>query len=144
MQHSQALYLFNEGRNYQSYRLLGAFAEKGGVTFRVWAPNASRVAVVGDFNDWDGRRHPLHCLGASGVWEGFVAEAQPGSLYRFELTNRATGALLVKSDPYARGFEKRPGSAAYVVPPTAHAWGDADWLAERTTSDWLHFPCNVY
>ena len=144
MQHSQALYLFNEGRNYQAYRLLGAFAENQGTTFRVWAPNASRVAVVGDFNDWDGRRNHLHSLGASGVWEGHVAGAKPGSLYRFELVNRDSGALLVKSDPYARGFEKRPGSAAYVVPPSAHCWGDADWLQVRAERDWLHAPCNIY
>lgn len=141
---SQDLYLFNEGRNYQAYRLLGAHFGEGGTTFRVWAPNAARVAVVGDFNNWDGRVHALHSLGASGVWETQVAEAGPGSLYRFEIHNRHTGALLIKSDPYARGFELRPGSAAYVTAPSAYAWGDGDWLARRAGWDWLRAPMNIY
>ena len=148
MQQSQALYLFNEGRNFQSYRLLGAFAggqeKNGGTTFRVWAPNASRVSVVGDFNDWDGRRNPLVSLGSSGIWEGHVAEAGVNSLYRFELANKDSGALLIKSDPYAHGYEKRPGSAAYVTAPAAHVWHDADWLARRAGLDWLHAPFNIY
>ncbi len=144
MQQAEALYLFNEGRNFQSYRLLGAFAGERGATFRVWAPNASRVAVIGTFNDWNGLAHPLQSLGPSGVWEGFVPGACPGDLYRFQLVNRTTGAVLEKSDPFARGFEIRPGSAAYLTPPSAHAWGDADWLARRAGRDWLHAPCNIY
>ena len=103
MQHADALYLFNEGRNNQAYRLLGAHADVSGTTFRVWAPNAGRVSVVGDFNGWHGDVHPLHPLGESGVWEATVAEAHPGNLYRFEVTNRHTGDKLIKSDPYGRG-----------------------------------------
>lgn len=144
MQHAQALYLFNEGRNTQSYRLLGALPGAAGVTFRVWAPNAARVSVIGDFNGWHGDVHPLQPLGDSGVWETTVAEARPGSLYRFEITNRHTGDKRVKSDPYARGFELRPGSAACVVPPSRHVWKDADWLARRAAWDWLHAPLNIY
>ncbi|NTV09491.1 MAG: 1,4-alpha-glucan branching protein GlgB [Zoogloea sp.] len=144
MQLDDALYLFNEGRNYQAYRLLGAHAGDDGTVFRVWAPNASNVAVIGDFNAWQGERHRMHSLGASGVWEVCVPEAAPGSLYRFELTSRASGAVLVKADPYARGFELRPGSAAYVVPPSAHEWSDADWMARRAGQDWQHAPVNVY
>ncbi len=87
---------------------------------------------------------PLHALGASGVWEVTVPEALPGSLYRFEITNRHTGDKLIKGDPYARGFEHRPGSAAYVVPPSAHAWGDADWLQRRAAWDWQQAPVNIY
>jgi 1,4-alpha-glucan branching enzyme len=141
---SQALYLFNEGRNHQSYRLLGAHFGEGGTTFRVWAPNAARVAVVGDFNGWNGSSHPLRDLGASGVWEATVAAAGPGSLYRFEIVNRNTGALLTKSDPYARGFELRPGSAAYVTAASSYAWGDGEWLERRAGWDWLHAPVNIY
>lgn len=140
----QALYLFNEGRNHQAYRLLGAHCGAEGTLFRAWAPNASRVSVVGDFNDWDGRRHLLRSLGASGIWEGLVPEADAGCLYRFEIVNRDSGQLLVKGDPYARGFELRPGSAAYVVPPSAHAWQDDAWLAQRAHWDWLHSPVNIY
>ncbi len=144
MQHSDALYLFNEGRNFQAWRLLGAHAGETGTCFRVWAPNAAQVSVVGDFNGWNPAAHPLHSLGASGVWEACVADAQPGSLYRFSLTNRDTGEVLVKADPYARGFELRPGSAAYVVPPSAHAWRDAGWLARRAGWDWQRAPVNIY
>jgi 1,4-alpha-glucan branching enzyme len=144
MQSSDALYLFNEGRNYQAYRLLGAHLTPAGTVFRVWAPNAGSVSVVGDFNGWAGGIDVLHSLGASGVWEATVAAAIPGSLYRFEIINRHTGEKLVKSDPYGRGFELRPGSAAYVVPPTGYAWGDGDWLARRATWDWQRAPINIY
>ena len=144
MQHADALYLFNEGRNNQAYRLLGAHADVSGTTFRVWAPNAGRVSVVGDFNGWHGDVHPLHPLGESGVWEVTVAEANPGNLYRFEVTNRHTGDKLIKSDPYGRGFELRPGSAAYIVPPSTYAWGDAGWLQQRAGWDWQQAPVNIY
>jgi 1,4-alpha-glucan branching enzyme len=144
MQLSDALYLFNEGRNNQSYRLLGAHVEAAGTVFRVWAPNASQVAVMGDFNDWQAAAHPMQLLGASGIWEVRVAAALPNSLYRFQITNRDSGAVLVKSDPYARGVEKRPGSAAYVVPPSTYVWSDAAWLHRRASWDWQHSPVNIY
>ena len=144
MQLSDALYLFNEGRNLQSYQLFGAQPVAGGTVFRVWAPNASQVSVVGDFNAWQGGVHPMHSLGPSGVWELVVAEATAGSLYRFEITNRKSGAVLVKTDPYARGFEMRPGSAAYVVPTSQHVWQDAKWLQERASQDWAGSPVNIY
>ncbi len=143
MQLSEALYLFNEGRNFQAYRILGAHPGPGGTTFRVWAPNAAGVAVVGDFNAWDDTAHPLASLGASGVWAGTVAEAKVGSLYRFRVA-LAGGGTAQKSDPYGRGFELRPGSAAYVVAPSAHAWNDAGWLAARAGWDWLHAPMSIY
>jgi 1,4-alpha-glucan branching enzyme len=144
MQHSDALYLFNEGRNLQAYRLLGAHPDATGTTFRVWAPNARQVAVVGDFNDWRPAAHPMQPLGASGVWEVRVAEAVPHSLYRFAITPQTGGGALLKADPYARGFELRPGSAAYVVPPSTHLWGDADWLRQRAAWDWQQAPVNIY
>ncbi|HEX9195144.1 MAG TPA: 1,4-alpha-glucan branching protein GlgB [Azonexus sp.] len=144
MHSSDALYLFNEGRNFQAYRLLGAHPSDGGTVFRVWAPNAGRVSVVGDFNGWRGGVDVLHPLGSSGVWETTVAAAHPGSLYRFEVVNRQSGARLIKSDPYGRGFELRPGSAAYVPFPSDHVWGDAEWLARRAAWDWQHAPVNIY
>ena len=144
MQSSDALYLFNEGRNYQAYRLLGAQLTPAGTVFRVWAPNAGSISVVGDFNGWAGGVDVLHSLGASGVWEATVPAAVPGSLYRFEIINRHSGEKLIKSDPYGRGFELRPGSAAYVVPPSGHAWGDGDWLARRAAWDWQRAPVNIY
>lgn len=144
MQLSDALYLFNEGRNVQSYRFLGAQPGTEGTVFRVWAPNASQVSVVGDFNAWQGGVHRMHSLGRAGVWEVIVPQAVPGSLYRFEITNRDSGAVSVKADPYARGFELRPGSAAYVVAPSQHGWRDLAWMQRRSTWDWQHSPINIY
>jgi 1,4-alpha-glucan branching enzyme len=144
MQPFDALYLFNEGRNYQSYRLLGAHPGGAGTVFRVWAPNAGQVSVVGDFNGWRGGVDTMHSLGASGVWEAMVPGAVPGNLYRFEIVNRHSGETLVKCDPYGRGFELRPGSAAYVVEPSTHCWGDGDWLARRAAWDWQRAPVNIY
>ena len=86
----------------------------------------------------------MHSLGASGVWEAMVPGAVPGNLYRFEIVNRHSGETLVKCDPYGRGFELRPGSAAYVVEPSTHCWGDGDWLARRAAWDWQRAPVNIY
>ena len=144
MKLSDALYLFNEGRNFQAYRLLGAHPGEAGTTFRVWAPNASQVAVIGDFNAWQGKAHRMHELGASGIWELLVPEAAPHNLYRFEITHRDSGDVLIKADPYARGVELRPGSAAYIVPPSGHVWGDDAWLQQRAGRDWQHAPVNIY
>ena len=141
---AHAQYLFNEGRNVQAYHFLGAHPQDGGTAFRVWAPNAAQVSVVGDFNGWQGGVHVMHSLGRGGVWEALVPEAGLGSLYRFEITNRDSGALLIKSDPYARGFELRPGSAAYVVAPSQYRWSDAQWLQQRAAWDWQHAPLNIY
>jgi 1,4-alpha-glucan branching enzyme len=140
---AQDLYLFNEGRNTQAYRLLGAHAAESGVVFRVWAPNARSVAVVGEFNQWNGTVDRLDSLGASGVWSGFVANAAPGQLYRFEIVS-AEGYLLIKSDPYARECELRPANASRIAAPTDYAWGDAEWLQKRGECDWLHAPMSIY
>jgi 1,4-alpha-glucan branching enzyme len=115
-----------------------------GVRFAVWAPNAERVSVVGDFNGWDGRMHPLQSRGASGVWELFMPELPAGALYKYEIRNRATGAVVVKADPYAQGFELRPATAARVTAPAQHLWQDDEWLERRARTDWLHSPLNIY
>ncbi len=142
------LYLFNEGRLLQAYRTLGALPALhegvGGVRFAVWAPNAERVSVVGDFNRWDGRVHPMRVRGSSGVWELFIPGLKPGDLYKFEIRNRNTGEVVVKTDPYARSYELRPGTAARVQAESAFEWQDADWLAARARLDWLHAPMNIY
>ena len=143
-----ALYIFNEGSNYQAYRLLGAFPEErsgmAGVCFRVWAPNAQRVSVVGDFNAWDGRVHAMASLGASGVWELFLPGLAPGVLYKFELRHRDTGLVARKTDPYGRSFEYRPATAARIEPATDYAWTDSGWISARNTWDWLHAPLAIY
>jgi 1,4-alpha-glucan branching enzyme len=142
------LYLFNEGRLTQAYRMLGAHPEEregvAGVRFACWAPNAERVSVVGDFNHWDGRRHPMVSRGASGVWELFIPGVAPGALYKFELRQRQSGQLLVKADPYAQAAELRPGTASRVPSGPDHAWGDAEWMERRARWDWLHAPLNIY
>jgi 1,4-alpha-glucan branching enzyme len=141
------LFLFAEGSNYQSYLFLGALPDSRdgvrGITFRVWAPNAGRVSVVGDFNAWDGRTHPMASLGASGVWELFLPELAPGSLYKFEIRNRATGHVAVKSDPYGRQFERRPNTAARVT-ESGYRWADQAWMQARANRDWLHAPMSIY
>jgi len=144
----QDLYLFGEGRLYQGYRMLGAQPMEclgiAGVRFAVWAPNAERVSVVGDFNRWDGRVHPMRSLGSSGVWELFIPGLFPGSLYKFEIRNRASGQVVVKADPYAREFELRPSTASRVTSPRNHTWQDSAWLEKRKNLDWLHAPFNIY
>ena len=144
----QDLYLFSEGKLRQGYRMLGSHPVEingvQGVRFAVWAPNAERVSVVGEFNQWDGRLHPMRSHGSSGVWELFIPEIKQNALYRYEIRNRNTGQLLTKSDPYAQGYESRPGTAALTSPANKHRWQDAEWMAQRSHWDWLHGAINVY
>jgi 1,4-alpha-glucan branching enzyme len=144
----QELYLFNEGRLLEAYNTLGAhFASHEGVEgvrFAVWAPAAERVSVVGSFNRWDGRLHPMRVRGGSGVWELFIPGLKPGDLYKFEIRNRDSGEIRVKTDPYGQCFEKRPGTAAVVTGPSLHAWDDDDWLKARAGFDWQHSAMNIY
>jgi len=140
------LHLFGEGKHWHAYRLLGARVHEAdgarGVLFSVWAPSAERVSVVGDFNDWDGRRHPMRVHG-KGVWELFVPDLAPGAIYKFEIRAR-NGDVFLKTDPYGRQFEVRPKSAAIVEAPDTFKWGDARWLQRRAEHDWLHEPMCVY
>ena len=146
------LFLFNAGRLRQAWRSLGAVAQTrdgiAGVCFRVWAPNAERVSVVGAFNAWDGRTHPMATLGASGVWELFIPQLAVGALYRFELRVRGSGEVKLKSDPYARAFERRPATACCVTADSQHDWNDGAWMQGRVrsgqTGDWLAAPMSIY
>jgi len=142
------LHLFGEGRHRNAYRFLGAKTTSidavSGVFFSTWAPNAERVSVVGDFNDWDGRVHPMRSRGGSGVWELFIPGLEPGELYKFELRNRDSGLVTLKTDPYGRQFEQRPNTAAIVAPKEDFPWQDGDWLEQRSQGNWLHEPISVY
>jgi len=142
------LYLFNEGRLEQAYRMLGSRTEVregvAGVRFACWAPNAERVSVVGDFNRWDGRAYPMATHGVSGVWELFVPGLGDGTLYKYEIRNRNTGEILVKTDPYARTYELRPGTAARVTADLPYDWRDGGWMKARAGDDWLHAPVSAY
>ena len=141
------LHLFAEGTHLHAYRFLGANPHRAdgidGVLFAVWAPNAQRVSVVGDFNQWDGRRHPMRVRGGSGVWELFLPELPLGTHYKFEIRDQQ-GHLHLKADPYGHSFELRPGTAGLVIDESRYAWADAEWQAEREKLDWLHAPMSVY
>ncbi len=141
-------HLFGEGRHWHAYRFMGAHLREvdgvSGVLFATWAPNAERVSVVGDFNGWDGRRHPMRVHGSSGIWELFIPGLSTGDLYKFEIRNRDDGSLHLKADPYARRFELRPSTASMVCCEPDFPWQDHDWLEQRRQSDWLHAPMSIY
>ena len=142
------LYLFGEGTHYQNYEKLGAHVRElegvSGVHFAVWAPNAQRVSVVGDFSLWDGRANAMRSRGASGIWEIFMPELREGALYKFEILSRVNHHLGLKSDPYGFAAEMRPKTASVVCSIDRHKWNDAAWLETRASRDWLHAPMSIY
>jgi 1,4-alpha-glucan branching enzyme len=142
------LHLFNEGKHWHAYRFLGAHPHTvegiEGTLFAVWAPNAGRVSVVGDFNNWDGRTHPMRIRGDSGVWELFVPGLPLGTYYKYEIINRYTEQLLLKNDPYGSQYEVRPGTASIVTEESRYEWQDSEWIEARKHRDWLHAPMSVY
>ena len=142
------IHLFGEGKHWHVYRCLGAHIHTvdgiRGVLYATWAPDAERVSVVGDFNSWDGRCHPMRVRGGSGVWELFVPGLGEGILYKFEIRNRRDGSIHLKSDPYAQRFEIRPSTASIVVTDNGLTWGDDAWMQDRASRDWLHEPMSIY
>ncbi|MDD5037193.1 MAG: 1,4-alpha-glucan branching protein GlgB [Methylococcaceae bacterium] len=142
------IHLFCEGKHWHIYRILGAHPHcVDGVTgtlFATWAPNAERVSVVGDFNAWDGRYHPMRVRGGSGVWELFIPELAAGEVYKFEIRNRQQGTIHLKTDPYGQRFELRPQTASIVTGADTFVWNDQDWMEQRKNSDWLHAPLSIY
>jgi 1,4-alpha-glucan branching enzyme len=141
------LYLFGEGRHRRLWEVLGAHVRvhEGltGVSFAVWAPNAKAVRVVGDWNFWDGRVHPMRSLGSSGVWELFVPGVAPGARYKYELVT-PDERIILKTDPMAFQMEQPPATASVVTAPAEHSWGDDAWLDARANGDLLHQPMAVY
>jgi len=142
------LYLIGEGTHYLKYEKVGAHPVVvdgiAGVQFAVWAPNALRVSVVGDFNRWDGRTHPMRNRGSSGVWELFVPELAEGALYKYEIRPMSAGPPLLKSDPYAFRSELRPNTGSIVARLDRHEWNDSGWINYRSRNDWLSSPISVY
>ncbi len=141
------LYLFNEGSHVRLWEHLGAHVVKteageSGVYFAVWAPSARKVSVVGDFNGWDPKRHPLTTRGTSGVWEGFVPDAGHSSLYKFHITGPKRYTV-EKADPFAISAEIPPKTAS-VVWDNAYEWGDSDWMAHAADRNSLHAPMSIY
>jgi 1,4-alpha-glucan branching enzyme len=140
------LHLASEGRHEELYEKLGAHVREvagvEGTTFAVWGPNARSVSVVGDFNGWDGRLHPMRSLGASGIWELFVPDLGPGESYKFEIRG-ADGQIRLKADPYAQRTEEPPKTAS-VVFQSSHDWNDEEWLDRRSAADPHAAPLSVY
>lgn len=140
-------HLFGRGVHYKLHEMMGArvCTHQGvqGVKFVVWAPNAKRVAIVGDFNSWDGRVHPMRELGSSGVWELFIPGLREGERYKFEISS-TQGSLLIKSDPYALFTEHRPRTASIVWNVDDYTWHDHDFLKQRRGHDWQAFPMVIY
>lgn len=142
------LHLAAEGRHWRLHERLGAHLRNidgcQGVAFAVWAPNAKRVSLVGQFNGWDGRLLPMRCLGTSGIWEIFVPGMGVGELYKFEILTR-DGHLRIKSDPFAFYMELRPGTASRVWDLGAYPWGDQAWMEGRPRGGELRaLPMNIY
>jgi len=141
------LHLFNEGRHLRLWEKLGAHPMMhdgvAGTRFAVWAPNAERVGVIGSFNGWDPESDALHPQASSGVWAGFVPGVGPEALYKFAITTR-TGDLRIKTDPFAFKLEQGSGFASIVQGPSAHAWGDATWMARRAQADPAREPVHIY
>lgn len=141
------LFLFGKGDERRIYEKLGAQLHTldgvSGASFAVWAPNAQRVSVVGDFNNWDGRIHPMRLLGVSGVWEIFIPGVGEGAHYKFEIRN-AHGHIVLKTDPFGFFFETAPKNAAIVWNNHKFKWNDADWLKQRQERDALRSPMSIY
>ena len=141
------IHLFAQGKHWHAHNLFGAHPRAiggvEGVLFALWAPNADRASVIGDFNDWDGRVHPMRSRGSCGIWELFLPGLPIGSLYRFEIRAR-NGDILIKNDPYARLFQKRPENACVVTGASQHAWQDQQWMEARRDRQWQNDPMSVY
>ena len=141
------LLLYNEGNHFRTYDKLGAhLITHGGVdgtVFAVWAPNATRVSVTGDFNRWDGRQHPMRQRGSFGIWELFLPGLGEGTLYKYEVKTTG-GALLQKTDPQGFFAEMRPKTASVVWDINKHPWGDTAWLRQRALTDPLLQPMAIY
>jgi 1,4-alpha-glucan branching enzyme len=143
------LHLLGEGTHYRLYDKLGAHPARvsgvDGYRFAVWAPNARRVSVVGDWNVWDGRRHPMRLHPANGIWELFVPGVGDHARYKFEILSASGAPLALKADPFAFAFEPdTPRTAAVTAPLNHRAWSDQTWMAERGRRHRLGEPLSMY
>lgn len=141
------LHLFNEGTSQRAYEKLGAHLMTingvDGVLFSVWAPTAKRVSVVGDFNSWDGRQHPMRFIGASGVWEIFIPGVKSGDIYKYEIKTQQN-EILLKADPFAFYSEVRPQTASVIYDIDSYTWNDSDWMEKRKNSNPYKNPTSIY
>ncbi|MEQ8822599.1 MAG: 1,4-alpha-glucan branching protein GlgB [Sumerlaeia bacterium] len=141
------MYLASEGRHWRIFDKMGAQVRTvdgvKGVSFAVWAPNAKRVSVVGDFNYWDGRLCPMRILGNTGIWELFIPGLGENAIYKFEIKTQQ-GHILLKLDPYAFKTQMRPETAALTHRLGQYKWDDQSWMGNRSTKQWLNEPMAVY
>ena len=141
------MYLFNNGTNYEIYNKLGAnpmvLDGVEGTLFAVWAPNARRVSVVGDFNTWDGRRHQMRMLKPHGIWEIFIPKVGHRHKYKFEI-KAFSGGFFEKADPFSKFQELRPNTSSIVYDSSGYDWGDLDWISRRGREDVTKGPMNIY
>ncbi|MGA2879371.1 MAG: 1,4-alpha-glucan branching protein GlgB [Bryobacteraceae bacterium] len=141
------LHIHGEGTQYESYRTMGAHLVEcqgvHGVRFVVWAPNAEVVSVVGDFNDWDERRHPMR-LRTGGVWEVFLPGVGPGTNYKYSIRAPSRGFRQQKADPYGFAMEVPPQSASIVCDLASYQWNDQQWLDDRAHKDHLREALSIY
>ncbi|MBF0287050.1 MAG: 1,4-alpha-glucan branching protein GlgB [SAR324 cluster bacterium] len=139
--------LFGEGVHYRIYHKMGAHWNQGsgtdGTFFSVWAPNAKQVSTVGDFNQWDGRQHVMKLHEDSGIWEIFIPDVGPGSIYKYEVQTN-DGELLMKSDPYGFAAEVRPGNCSMVADIENYSWQDQKWIHTRENSNLNTEPVLIY
>ena len=140
------IYLIGEGRHERLWEVLGAHYRvhegSAGTAFAVWAPSARAIRVVGDFDLWDGRVHPMRSMGTSGVWELFIPGVEPGARYKFEVLG-ADGKVRLKADPMAQFAEKPPGTAS-IVTVSHHQWADDEWFAHRASIDTINQRMSTY
>ncbi len=141
------VYLFAEGKQQASYQFLGANWKQvnkvDGVLFCVWAPNAQRVSVVGDFNHWDPRQHVMRFHPSNGIWEIFLPNAKAGDFYKFYIVNQY-GESIEKSDPYAKAMEAAPGNSSIVPANSQYQWKDSKWLTKRANTQLHQAPMSTY
>jgi 1,4-alpha-glucan branching enzyme len=141
------LFLFNEGSHFRLYLKLGAHPLTAGDTpgtyFAVWAPDAEKVFVIGDFNNWDKESHPLVPRGQSGIWDGFIPGVGPGAIYKFHIHSRFQSYKVDKADVFGYSFEGPPRTAS-VVWDLDYAWSDQDWMTKRHEQNALNAPLSIY
>ncbi|OYZ75241.1 MAG: 1,4-alpha-glucan branching enzyme, partial [Rhizobiales bacterium 24-66-13] len=142
------LYLLGEGTHLDLSDVLGAHVASvdgiSGVRFAVWAPNARRASVVGDFNGWDGRRNPMRLRHSAGIWEIFIPRLGAGARYKFELLGADGNLLPLKADPVARAAELAPATASIVADPAPFHWSDTDWMEQRHARQDAQAPISIY
>ncbi|MGJ8528073.1 1,4-alpha-glucan branching protein GlgB [Maritalea sp.] len=140
-------YLVGEGTHKELWRILGAHVTQhqmiDGVHFAVWAPNAQRVSLIGDFNRWDGRRHPMRAVGHTGVWEIFIPQMSDGDLYKFEVASK-DGTITLKADPVGFGSQHPPEKASIVRDIKGYGWKDKDWMDARASRADRSSPMSIY